>query len=309
VKGPDPWDGDAADLLGASRSESAEADRVSAPGPDAAGTASPVDLRGLLEAAVDIAWRAGRSTLDCYQAAPEVEAKADGSPVTVADRNAERIARELIAARFPADGILGEEQGETGAGAARQWVLDPIDGTRTFVRGVPFFGFLLGLVVAGDPVLGVAYFPALGETLAAARGCGCWWNGNRAKVSSVARLDEALVAITDVENAERLGRGAAWDRLRRRAGLARTWGDCYGYALVATGRAEVMLDPVLAPWDILPFVPILAEAGGVLTSWPASGPMEPAAVGGASVPAGSAVATNLALDGEVRALLAAEQAP
>ena len=264
-------------------------------------------LGELLAFAVEVAHRAGRSTLAHYQSGVRAEAKADGSPVTVADREAERLARELIAARFPGDGIAGEEHGESGVTAPRQWVVDPIDGTRTFVRGVPFFGFLLGLLDAGEPVVGVAYFPALGETVAAARGCGCWWNGNRAAVSEVARVEDALVLTTDVEGAERRGRGPSWDRLRRRAGLARTWGDCYGYALVATGRAEVMLDPVVAPWDILPFVPILREAGGVLTPWPADAG-EPAPPGSAGQPAGapldSAAATNAALGDEVRRILA-----
>jgi histidinol phosphatase-like enzyme (inositol monophosphatase family) len=287
------------------------------------------ELRELLEVAVEIAWRAGRSTMAHYQAGVRADAKADGSPVTVADRDAERLARSLIAERFPGDGILGEEQGETGAGSARRWVIDPIDGTRTFVRGVPFFGFLLGLLDGGEPVLGVAYFPALGETLAAARGCGCWWNGNRATVSPVGSLEEALVVTTDVAGIESHGRADGWDRLRRRARMVRTWGDCYGYALVATGRAEAMLDPVVAPWDVLPFVPILAEAGGVLTDWPLPA-IAPQAGGGATAgdvspgapwagdtsaveraltspafgsPVGSAVATNAALDREVRSLL------
>jgi histidinol-phosphatase len=261
------------------------------------------ELRELLEFAVALSWRAGRSTLAHYQSGIAADAKADGSPVTAADREAERLARETLAERYPADGILGEEQGETGTDAARRWVIDPIDGTRTFVRGVPFYGFLLGLLEGEEPVLGVAYFPALGETLAAARGCGCWWNGQRAAVSRVDRLEEALLLTTDVEAIERRGddRSAGWERLRRHARMVRTWGDCYGYALVATGRAEVMLDPVVAPWDILPFVPILAEAGGVLTSWPAAADTVGAAAGGP--PVGSAAATNAALGSAVRSLL------
>ena len=262
----------------------------------------PAELRELLEFAVAVSWRAGRSTLAHYQSGIAADAKADGSPVTIADREAERLARELLAERFPADGILGEEHGETGTGAVRRWVIDPIDGTRTFVRGVPFYGFLLGLLEGEEPVLGVAYFPALGETIAAARGCGCWWNGQRVAVSRVDRLDEALLLTTDVEAIELRGddRTAGWERLRRRARMVRTWGDCYAYAMVATGRAEVALDPVVAPWDILPFVPILTEAGGVLTSWP--GTADAGAAGGGP-PVGSAVATNAALGSAVRSLL------
>ncbi|HEX7118403.1 MAG TPA: histidinol-phosphatase [Longimicrobiales bacterium] len=253
----------------------------------------PEPLRTLLEFAVEVAWRAGRATLAHYQTGVAVEAKPDRSPVTLADRESERLVRELIEARFPEDGILGEEFGETRPGATRRWIVDPIDGTRTFLRGVPFFGVMLALEEAGEAVVGVLHFPALGETVWAARGEGCWWDGRRARVSGVDRLEDALVVATDAENMEREGRGAAWDALRRSAGLARTWGDCYGYALVATGRAEAMLDPELSAWDAAAARPIVEEAGGVFTDWR----------GVPTHTGGNAIATNAALAERIRGIL------
>lgn len=250
-------------------------------------------LRNLLEFAVEVAWRAGRVTLAHFQTGIAAETKADASPVTVADREAEHLARELIEARFPRDGILGEEFGATRPDAARRWILDPIDGTRSFVRGVPFYGVMLALEEGGDAVLGVLHFPALGETVYAARGEGCWWDGRRARVSAVDRLEDAVVLTTDVENIEARGFGAGWERLRRRVSFVRTWGDCYGHALVATGRAEAMLDPILSPWDAAALRPIVEEAGGVYTDWTGN----PTHLGE------SGVSTNAALSAEVRRLL------
>lgn len=250
--------------------------------------------RDLLAFATEVAWRAGRLTLAHFQTGIVAESKPDASPVTLADRGAERLIRELITTRFPTDGILGEEEGETRTGADRRWIIDPIDGTRSFIRGVPFYGVMLALEEAGDVVLGVLHFPALEETVSAARTAGCWWNGRRALVSDETRLERALLCTTDVESIERQNYGRGWNRLRAHAGLVRTWGDCYGYALVATGRAEAMLDAVMNPWDAAALVPIIEEAGGVLTDWQGRG----------SWTSGSIVATNAALGNDIRELLA-----
>lgn len=247
----------------------------------------------LMEAAVEVAWQAGRVTLAHFQVGVDVERKEDATPVTVADREAERRARELIDRRFPGDGILGEEFGACRDGARRRWILDPIDGTRSFVRGVPLYGVLVAVEEEDEAVVGVLHFPALGETVCAARGEGCWWNGRRASVSEVARLDEALVLCTEAEDLERQGHADGWDRLRHDAGLVRTWGDCYGHALVATGRAEVMLDPVLAPWDAAALAPVIREAGGTFTDWS----------GVSGHRGGSGISTNAALARQVRDLL------
>ena len=249
--------------------------------------------QNLLEFAVEVAWRAGRAALAHYQTGITAETKPDDSPVTSADRTAEQMARELITTRFPHDGIIGEEFGAIRTEASRRWVMDPIDGTRTFVRGVPFFGCLLALEEAGEPVLGVMYFPALEETVYAAVGAGCWWNGRRALVSDETKLDRALVLTTDVEQIERENLTAGWNRVRSRAGMVRTWGDCYGHALVATGRAEAMFDPKMSIWDAAALRPIIEEAGGVFTDWH----------GAATHTGGSAISTNAALAREIRTFI------
>lgn len=250
-------------------------------------------LSTLLEFAVETAWRAGRVTLQHFQTGVQVEAKGDLSPVTVADREAEQSMRQRIARYFPADGLLGEEFGQLNAAAKRRWILDPIDGTRSFVHGVPLYGVLLALEEEGRAVLGVLHFPALDETVWAASGQGCWWNGRRARVSEVTDLSQALVCATDAEFLEAQGRRAAWDRVRGRAKLTRTWGDCYGYALVATGRAEAMIDPELQPWDSAALKPVIEEAGGVFTDW----------AGNRTHLGGNGVATNAALAAEFRQVL------
>jgi histidinol-phosphatase len=225
-------------------------------------------LRQAMDFAVDAAWQAGKITLEYFQTPLETFRKADASPVTVADRRAEERLRELISARFPDDAVLGEEFGESGPpNARRRWILDPIDGTISFVRGVPIYGVMVALEVDGEPVVGTVNFPALGEIVYAARGEGCYWNGRRARVSTVGALEDAVVLATDVAAMTTFGRAAAYGRLCGASKLQRTWGDCYGHALVATGRAEVMLDPIMNIWDTAALLPILVEAGGTFTDW------------------------------------------
>jgi histidinol-phosphatase len=240
--------------------------------------------------AADLARLTGDIALRHYRSNLVVEIKADGSPVTAADRAAEQAAREWVVRYFPEDGILGEEFGEVRAGARRRWVIDPIDGTKSFVRGTPLWGSLVALC-EGDTVLaGAAYFPAIGELIAAAPNTGCWWNGSRCAVSSVASLERATVLTTDERFQERPTRRAGWERLSSSAAVSRTWGDCFGYLLVATGRAEVMCDPVMSPWDSAALHPIIREAGGVFTDWD----------GRDTALGGSAIATNLLLAATVR---------
>ena len=251
--------------------------------------------RELMDAAAEVARRAGDVALGFFRQGVSVESKEDGTPVTVADRTAERAAREWLEARFPQDGILGEEFGETRPDARRRWILDPIDGTKTFVRGVPLWGTLVG-VAEGERILaGAAYFPAVGELLVAAPGQGCLWNGKPTRVSQVAELSQATVLATDERFQVHPERGFAWRELTRRASVARTWGDCYGYLLLATGRAEVMVDEVLSAWDAAALQPIIEEAGGVFTDW----------TGKRTSFGGNAIATNGALGAEVRFLLGA----
>ena len=246
-----------------------------------------------IEQVTALAKLAGDVALAHFRSNLSVETKADGSPVTVADRAAETAAREWVRAHFPDDGVLGEEFGEERPGASRRWVIDPIDGTKSFVRGVPLWGSLVALC-EGDTVLaGAAYFPAVNEMLAAAPGGGAWWNGVRCSVSTESRLDRATVLTTDERFRERPERREGWRQLSAAASVSRSWGDCYGYLLVATGRAEVMADPILSPWDAAALQPIIVEAGGVFTDWTG----QPTAFGG------SAVATNAALAGVARNFL------
>ncbi|HEX8131693.1 MAG TPA: histidinol-phosphatase [Pyrinomonadaceae bacterium] len=225
------------------------------------------ELEGLLDFAVGLARGAGEITLRHFRRSFSTEHKADGSPVTQADREAERFIRASIEERFPHDSVLGEEE-ETRAGTSgRQWIVDPIDGTYAFVHGVPLYGVMIALEVGGESCLGVVNLPALGEMVYAARGLGCFWNGEPARVSAVSALEDALLLSTDFGTCEKYGFGAPARRLEQRAGARRTWGDCYGHILVATGRAEVMLDPVMNVWDCAPLLPILEEAGGTFTDW------------------------------------------
>ncbi|HEX9483135.1 MAG TPA: histidinol-phosphatase [Gemmatimonadaceae bacterium] len=246
-----------------------------------------------LKSVMDLARVTGEVAMRHFRTRVRVETKSDGSPVSDADRAAERAAREWVDTRFPDDGVLGEEYGELRPGAARRWIVDPIDGTKAFVRDVPLWGSLVALCEGSHVLAGSAFFPALDEIIAAAPGQGCWWNGVRASVSRTRGIDEATILTTDCGFAGNRVRQHGWEALASRARLSRTWGDCYGYLLVATGRADVMLDPVLAPWDAAALYPIIREAGGVFTDWNG----EDTAFGG------SAIATNRALDSAVRSLL------
>lgn len=252
-----------------------------------------MEIQTLLDAAEAFAREAGERTLRHFGGVVDAEAKLDGSPVTLADREAETLIRERIGSRFPDHGILGEEFGETAPDARVRWILDPIDGTRSFMRGVPLFGVLIGVEVEDEPAVGVAHFPALGETVAAGRGLGCRWNGNPCSVSDVGRLESALVLTTDVERIAAQEIGPGWKTLARRAAFARTWGDCYGHILVATGRAEVMVDPILSSWDAGPLLTILTEAGGVFRDL----------TGEATIHGGSGISANALLYEPTLALL------
>ena len=224
-------------------------------------------LQKEMEFAAEAAWQAGKVTLRYFQTGVRPEWKEDRSPVTAADREAEKTIRTLLAAAYPDDGITGEEYGSREGSSGRRWLVDPIDGTKSFVQGVPLYGVLIGLEVGDEAVAGAVYLPALDEMVCAARGEGCWWNGRRASVSTVSSLTEACVCYTSSRSFSELGREDTWEAVRGRARVTRGWGDCYGHVLVATGRAEAMLDPVLNPWDCGPLPPILEEAGGTFTDW------------------------------------------
>jgi myo-inositol-1(or 4)-monophosphatase len=229
---------------------------------------SKTDLSTYLEFATETAYLAGRQTLAYYQTGVQPDFKPDDTPVTVADHKAEEAIRTRIERQFPGHAIVGEEFGlsETQASNHR-WIIDPIDGTKSFVRGVPLYAVLIGLEIDGKPEVGAAYFPALDEMICAATGLGCWWNGRRARVSQVSSLAQGILSCTSVKSFGKYGRQAAFERLMQACYHQVGWSDAYGYLLVATGRIEVMIDPVMAVWDCGPFPPILSEAGGYFGDW------------------------------------------
>jgi histidinol-phosphatase len=237
--------------------------------------------------------------LQHYQSAQlSVEAKADASPVTVADRGAEQLIRERLADAFPQDGVFGEEFGESPGTNGYRWILDPIDGTKAFVAGVPLFGTMIGLERDGECVLGVVRFPALDEVAYARRGGGTWWQrGNDAPrqthVTRTPRLADSLLCFTDVDGWVKVGRLDAFNRLCETARISRGWGDCYGHTLVALGRIDVMIDPLLNPWDAAAIVPLVIEAGGTFVDW----------TGAATIHGGNGVSSNGRVQREVLEIL------
>jgi histidinol phosphatase-like enzyme (inositol monophosphatase family) len=254
---------------------------------------STVRNETLLQAVSDVARLTGGIALAHFRTRLDVEKKRDGSPVTIADRAAEQTAREWIAARFPEDGILGEEFGPVGDGAARRWFIDPIDGTKTFVRGVPLWGTLIGVVSRDTVLAGAVYCPAVDEIAVAAVGEGCWWNDVRCRVSEHAEIAGATVLTTDIRFTGFPDRAARWSALANEAAVARTWGDCYGYLMVATGRAELMVDNLMSPWDSAALVPVVREAGGEFSDW----------VGRITPFGNGAMASNGAMAAQLRARL------
>lgn len=246
-----------------------------------------------LEAAVEIAQEAGRLTLEHFGTDLDVEMKGDESPVTVADRGAEKLIRERLEAAFPQDGLLGEEFGEKEGSSGRRWIIDPIDGTQSFIRGVPLYGVLLGLEDQGACVAGVMHFPPLSDTYSAARGGPAYRNGSVIRVDDSVPLSNATLLSSDIKPEQYGERFEDFDRLLRKVGRYRGWGDCYGYALLVSGRAEIMLDPLLNAWDIAAILPILEAAGARFVGWNGEPGMH----------AGSGIGTTAALFDEVCATL------
>ena len=223
----------------------------------------------LVDTAVALLRQAGELTLTYFRN-PDlaIDRKGDGTPVTVADRAAERMLREEIENRFPDDGILGEEEAEKIGTSGRRWIIDPIDGTKAFTHGVPLYTNLLALEDSNGIALGVINVPALGETVWAGRGRGCFLDGARCSVSDRAELSGSYLSVTGFHE----WTPDMFDRVTGSGLQLRTWGDAYGYALVASGRVEAMFDPALAWWDLAAMLVVIPEAGGTLTSWSGGDP-------------------------------------
>jgi histidinol phosphatase-like enzyme (inositol monophosphatase family) len=205
----------------------------------------------------------------------------------VADRGAEKLLRERILAAYPADGIIGEEWGTVEGTSGVNWILDPIDGTKSFISGVPLYGTMVGIEYGGRCLAGFVYIPGLDEGVYASAGQGTWhFRGTseprRVSVSKKAQLADGLFVTSQVDTFARRGALEAFHHLEQAAYITRTWGDCYGYLLVATGRAEAMVDPMMNIWDAAAVQPIIEEAGGTFTDWS----------GVPTIHAGEAIATN-----------------
>lgn len=262
-------------------------------------TGEQTEISQRLEAAIEATAAAAELIMPYYQSVDlSVDRKSDESPVTEADRGAEELLRSRILAEFPNDSFLGEEHGDVVGTSSFRWIVDPIDGTKSFIHGVPLFGTLAGLECDGELVAGVCRFPATDELVYAARGQGTWWKQGeaqprRAQVSTVADLSEALFCITTITGWDQVGRGETFRNISSRTRLTRGWGDCYGHILVATGRAEVMIDPVVNAWDCAALVPILVEAGGEFLDWE----------GNRTIHSGNGLSVNAALKDEILSLL------
>jgi histidinol-phosphatase len=239
---------------------------------------STSEIQSRLELAIPIARQAGELTLKYFQTSNfKIIRKKDGSPVTVADQEAEMCLRNAIGEKFPDDRILGEEFGVTEGSSGFCWALDPIDGTKSFITGVPLYGTMVAVIDQRETkkqkaVIGAVHIPGLNEGIFAATGQGAWhYRGDqaptRAIVSEASQLDQAVVLSSSVEGFRRRNDGCSFERLAEQVQFARTWGDVYGYLLVATGRADAMIDPAMNIWDAAAVQPIIEEAGGRFTDW------------------------------------------
>ena len=224
---------------------------------------SPEDL---LKAALEISEAAAAIPLRYFRSGVTVEDKADESPVTIADRETEQHIRDAVTKRFPSHGIFGEEFGRKAGESPYTWIIDPIDGTKSFISGQPLFGMLLGVLRDGVPEAGVIRMPALGEALAGARDLGATLNGSPIRCRPSPGLDQARIFINEANlllasEPERMARLMTAGRLRRFAN------DCYSFALLAMGQIDAVVDMDLQPYDYLPIVPVIEAAGGVITDW------------------------------------------
>lgn len=244
-----------------------------------------ISLKELQDAAVDFAEAGGKLTLNYFKKSFDLEFKSDNTPVTNADRNAEKVIREMIKSYYPDHGIIGEEFGTENEDSEVVWVLDPIDGTQSFIHGIPFYTTLIGILVNGQPEVGVIYAPALDEMVSAASGLGCTLNGTGIQTRTCNDLSKATFLTTDVTTYEEHGFQKPLESLLNSTRIHRTWGDAYGHLMVAAGRADIMIDPVLSIWDAAALLPVLSEAGGSFTD----------VHGEKTIETGNAISTNKTL--------------
>jgi histidinol-phosphatase len=251
-----------------------------------------VTLHETVAAAVEAARAAGEIAMKYYRGGFQVTIKPDQTPVTQADREAEQAIKTVLRRAFPGHGFLGEEWGEEGP-KDRRWIIDPIDGTKNFIRRVPIWAVLIGLEEAGEVTAGVVFNPASNELFWARRGDGAWADGERIRVSACTELEHATLLHADLHLLRRAGYWNPFIRLVDGCARTRGFGDYYGYGLVAAGKSDVYLETDLKPWDAAPMKILVEEAGGRLTDF----------AGRPTIYAGSVLATNGRLHEEALALL------
>lgn len=251
------------------------------------------DIENLLDSARKIAREGGENTLKYFKKDIHIETKSDRTPVTIADKESESIMRKMIRDEFPDHGILGEEFGRVNENSPIQWILDPIDGTLSFIHGVPLYTTLIGIVVKGKPLVGIIYAPVLDELCDAAIGLGTRLNDVSCSVRDCNSLSEATLLTTEYKDIVGRGFEKNYRNLMDQVHIHRSWGDAYGHMLVATGRADIMFDPVLNIWDAAPLLPVVAEAGGSFTD----------VNGNERIDSGSALSCNKSLFLKVKSIL------
>jgi len=220
-----------------------------------------------------LADESGKIIRSYFRTKMSFETKADNSPVTIADKKTEETMRNMIKKEFPDHGIIGEEFGVYNEDAEYKWVLDPIDGTKSFVAGAVTFGTLIGLVKKGEPILGVINQPILNEYLIGDNNIADL-NGEKVKFRKCDNIENAVLLTTDHLNIYNYQNGFKFEELIRKVKLYRQWGDCYGYYLLSTGFADIMIDPIMSPWDSIALIPIIKGAGGMITDYQGNDPVK-----------------------------------
>jgi len=213
-----------------------------------------------------------KEILKYFRADFNVGTKSDNSPVTIADKNAEELIRKEIKKDFPSHGIIGEEFGEINPNAEYKWIIDPIDGTKSFICGTVMFGTQIGLLKNNKPILGAINFPALDHFLIGDNYT-TELNNKKVQVRKCNSISEAVLLTGDYFNIENYQNISAFNNLIKKVKLFRGWGDCYGYYLLASGFADIMIDPIMSPWDSLPLIPIIKGAGGIITDYQGDNPI------------------------------------
>ncbi len=220
-----------------------------------------------------LARESGQIIREYFRTGVTVDRKADSSPVTIADLKTEEFLREAIMKEFPDHGILGEEFGSVNEEARYRWILDPIDGTKSFICGVPLFGTLIALLEEGEPVVGAIHIPVAGD-LMIGDNVSCELNGAPVRCREIGSVDSAVLLATDHRDASLFQKEARFEDLVKRVRIYRTWGDCYGYYLLAAGYADIMADPVMSTWDTMALIPVIRGAGGVITDFRGGDPVK-----------------------------------